>query len=59
MKPSEMQERIEELREEWCTVCLIASEPGQTSVHPEGTVERVHVETRASDADVDAVLAEF
>lgn len=40
MNPEEMQTRIELLREEWRTVCLIASEPGQTPVHPSGVVER-------------------
>jgi hypothetical protein len=55
-----MQEAIDWLQFELHTLCLIASEPGQTPVHPTETIDRSEASTtRANDAVVESVLAEF
>ncbi|WP_232686509.1 hypothetical protein [Halobacterium zhouii] len=52
MTPSEMQERVEHLREDANVLFAIASEPGQTPVHPSGVVER-ELEEGIEDANED------
>jgi hypothetical protein len=60
MTPSEMQATIDRLRRTAQNLCLIASEPGQTPVHPHETIAREEVPTTRATADeVESVLAEF
>jgi hypothetical protein len=61
MTPEEMQATIDRLRRTTQNLCLISTEPGQTPVHPEETIERDGTPTthRASDDEVESVLAEY
>jgi hypothetical protein len=55
-----MQATIDRLRRTTQNLCLIASEPGQTPVHPHETIAREEVPTTRATADeVESVLAEF
>lgn len=61
MNPSEMQETIDGLRWDLHNLCMLASEPHQTPVHPTGTINRDEVSATqcASDEEVEPVLSEF
>jgi hypothetical protein len=61
LTPAEMQERIEYTREEWRTLCLIATEPHITPVHPPGTIDRDELpdSREASDEEIESILSEF
>ena len=61
MTPSEMEAVIDDLRWKLHNLFLLASEPGQTPVHPTGTIDRDEVSATqcASDEEVESVLSEF
>jgi len=61
MNPSEMQAIIDRLRWDLHNLCMMATEPGQTPVHPKGTVDRdkTPITKQATGEEVGATLAEF
>ncbi|SIR71501.1 hypothetical protein SAMN05421752_10215 [Natronorubrum thiooxidans] len=61
MDSCEMQAVIDRLRRYLHNLCLLATEPHQTPVHPAGTIDRDEVPATkcATDKDVEAVLTEF